>query len=124
VLAKGCVYLNSTNGETYNHFDAVTIGADSQTVTKSGATSGNRVGFVIIDPPSVARALQATPTPETIVGAAGVRMRVQLEPKHPVALAPSRRRPRAPAHGQPAPGGAAAAPWRAAPPSPREGEPR
>jgi hypothetical protein len=73
VLAKGLRVPQQHRGETYNHFDAVTIGADAQTVTKSGATSANRVGFVIIDPPSVARALQATPTPETIVGAAGVR---------------------------------------------------
>jgi hypothetical protein len=87
VLAKGCVYLLTTNGETYNHYDAVTVGADSQTIIKAGATSGNRVGFVIIDPPATSRPSQATPTPETVAGAAGVRVRVQLEPKHPVALA-------------------------------------
>jgi hypothetical protein len=87
VLGKGCVYVYATNGETYNHFDAVTIGADSQTVTKSGATSGNRVGFVIIDPP-------ASPAPPGDAGAGdrssaptGVRIRIQLEPKHPLAIA-------------------------------------
>jgi hypothetical protein len=87
VYARGTHYFNTTAAETYNHFDDVTVGADSQTITKSGATSGNRIGFVIIDPPAVARAHQATPTPETVLGAAGVRIRVVLEPKHKVALA-------------------------------------
>jgi hypothetical protein len=87
VLGKGCIYVYGTNGETYNHFDDVTIGADSQTVVKSGATSGNRVGFVIIDPPQVARALQATPVPETIVAVTGTRIRIQLEPKFKVGVA-------------------------------------
>jgi hypothetical protein len=87
VLVRGCIYVNSTAAETYNHFDDVTVGADAQTVVKSGATSGNRVGFVIIDPPAAPRPFQATPAPETVVGAAGVRLRIQLEPKHKVALA-------------------------------------
>lgn len=88
VLGHGCVFLNSTNAETYNHFDLVTVGADAQTIVKSGATSANSVGVVIIDPPALGspRANQATPTPETVVGAAGVRVRVQLTPKHVVAL--------------------------------------
>jgi hypothetical protein len=87
VLAKGCIFVNSTAAETYNHFDDVTVGADPQTVVKAGATTANRVGFVIIDPPATPRASQATPTPEQVVGAAGVRIKIQLEPKHKVGLA-------------------------------------
>lgn len=87
VLCRGCVFMNTTNAETYNHFDDVTVGADSQTIIKSGATSANRVGFVIIDPPASPRPNQATPVPETVAGAAGVRIRILLEPKHKAALA-------------------------------------
>lgn len=87
VLAKATVFLNTTAGETYNPFDDVTVGADSQTITKTGATTGNRVGFVVIDPPSSARPHQATPVPESVAGGAGVRVRVVLEPKHKVGAA-------------------------------------
>jgi hypothetical protein len=87
VLVRGCVFMNSTAAETYNLWDDVTVGADSQTIVKSGATTANRVGFVIVDPPAIPRPLQATPVPETVVGAAGVRVRIQLEPKHKLALA-------------------------------------
>lgn len=87
VLVRGCVWLNTTNGETYNPFDDVTVGADSQTIVKSGASSSNRVGFVVIDPPSTPRPNQATPVPESVSGAAGVRIRVCLEPKHKYAAA-------------------------------------
>lgn len=87
VLVRGHVLLNTTAAETYNPFDDVTVGADSQTVVKSGSSSGNRVGFVVIDPPSVPRPNQATPVPESITGAVGVRIRVCLEPKHKYAVA-------------------------------------
>lgn len=79
----GAVHFYTTAGETYNHFDKVTIGADAQTIVKSGATGTNEIGFVIIDPPATPRPNQATPVPETILGAAGVRVRVWLLPTHP-----------------------------------------
>jgi hypothetical protein len=87
VYAKATIFVGTTSGDTYNHYDLVTIGADAQTVTKSGANSANAVGAVIIDPPAAARALQATPTPETIAGGTGVRIRIVLLPKHFVGAA-------------------------------------
>lgn len=87
VLVRGHVWMNTTAAETYNPFDDVTVGADSQTIVKSGATSTNRVGVVVIDPPATPRPNQATPVPETVTGAAGVRIRVCLEPKHKYAAA-------------------------------------
>ena len=87
VLVRGTVWLSTTAAETYNPFDDVTVGADSQTIVKSGANSGNRVGFVVIDPPSTPRPNQATPVPESVTGAAGVKIRVCLEPKHKYAVA-------------------------------------
>ena len=86
-LVRGTVWLNTTNAETYNPFDDVTVGADSQTIVKAGATSSNRVGFVVIDPPNTPRPNQATPVPESVTGAAGVKVRVCLEPKHKYAVA-------------------------------------
>lgn len=88
-LSKGAIYVNSTAGETYNYFDPVTVGADSQTVTKIGVTSSNRVGFVLVDPPKLgsARASAATPVPETDGGSSQVRIVIVLEPKHPAAAA-------------------------------------
>lgn len=87
VGCKMCIFVNSTAGDTYGHFDLVTLGADAQTVTKVGVTAANAVGAVIIDPPAVARAQQATPTPETVAGGEGVRIRITLLPKHIVAAA-------------------------------------
>ena len=82
ILARATVFFNSTAGQKYKPFEAVTIGADAQTITNAGVTANNRVGFIIIDPPAVARAEQATPVPEEVEGAAGVRVRVLLEVKH------------------------------------------
>jgi hypothetical protein len=57
-------------------------GVDAQTVTKGGATSANRVGVVIVPPPTVPRgAAGATPVPETAAG--GTRVRVWIERKFP-----------------------------------------
>lgn len=86
VETDACVFLYVTNGETYSHFDDVTIGADAQTITKAGATTANRVGFIILDPPSTARAPVATPIGEQVAGVTGNRIRVQLEPKHKAAV--------------------------------------
>lgn len=87
VCVRGHVWLNTTASETYNPFDDVTVGADSQTIVKSGATSTNRVGFVVIDPPATPRPNQATPVPEQVTGASGTKIRVCLEPKHKYAAA-------------------------------------
>lgn len=85
VGCRMCIFVNSTSGDTYRHFDFVTIGADAQTVTKVGATEANAVGAVIIDPPALARAEQATPVSESVAGGTGVRIRITLLPKHIVA---------------------------------------
>lgn len=82
VIAKACIFVNTTATEKYKPFDFVTVGADAQTVTKTGATEANAVGVVILDPPASARAEQATPVPEEVTGAAGVKIRIQLLPKH------------------------------------------
>jgi hypothetical protein len=87
VLVRACVWLYTTAAETYNPFDDVTVGADAQTIVKSGASSTNRVGFVVNDPPATPRPNQATPVPESVTGAAGVKIRVCLEPKHKYAVA-------------------------------------
>ena len=87
VLVRGCVWMNTTAAETYDWFDDVTVGADSQTIVKSGASSTNRVGFVVLDAPLTPRPSQATPVPETLLGASGVKVRVCLEPKHKYAAA-------------------------------------
>jgi hypothetical protein len=82
VLAKATCFFNTTAAEKYNHFDFVTVGADSQTILKSGATEANAVGVIILDPPAEARPSQATPVPEEVEGGTGVRVRVLLIPKH------------------------------------------
>lgn len=85
VLCRGVVWLNSTSAQTYLPFQAVTVGADSQTVTNSGTNTGNTIGWVWTDPPSTPRPNQATPVPESIAG--GVRIPIQLNPQHVVAAA-------------------------------------
>jgi hypothetical protein len=87
VEVRGHVWMYTTAAETYLPFDDVTVGADSQTIVKSGSSSSNRVGFVVLDPPAVPRPLQATPVPEQVTGATGVKIRVCLEPKHKYAVA-------------------------------------
>lgn len=81
VISKATVWLNSTAGQEYSHFQEVTVGADAQTITTAGVTANNRVGWVIVDPPAAARASQATPVSEKVGGAAQVRVRVLLDPK-------------------------------------------
>lgn len=81
VLSKATVFLQTTAGQKYKPFEKVTIGADAQTITNSGVTANNLVGYIILDPPAAARAEQATPVPEELEGAAGVRVRVLLAPK-------------------------------------------
>lgn len=87
ILVRGHDWFSTTAGDTYNWFDSVTVGADSQTITNQGVTTNNTVGYVVLDPPSVPRALQATPTPETLAGAAGTRVRIVLVPNHKYAAA-------------------------------------
>ena len=87
VLVRGCIWMGTTAAETYEWFDDVTVGADSQTIVKAGSSSSNRVGFVVLDPPATPRPNQATPVPETVTGAAGLKIRVCLEPKHKYAAA-------------------------------------
>lgn len=87
ILARGHVWMETTPAETYLPFDKVTVGATSQTIVKSGATTTNLVGYVVIDPPASPRAQQATAVPESITGAAGVRVRIALAPSHPYAAA-------------------------------------
>lgn len=82
VYSKAVVFLSTTAAEKYKHFDFVTIGADAQTITKSGANEANSVGVVILDPPATPRPEQATPTPEEVEGGAGVRIRVLILAKH------------------------------------------
>lgn len=81
VLCKCVVFLQTTAAQKYKPYEAVTIGADAQTITNVGVTANNRIGFVIVDPPASPRPGQATPVPEELEGAAGVRARVLLEPK-------------------------------------------
>jgi hypothetical protein len=84
VTRKGAASLATTAGEFYKDGQAVTVGADAQTITLVGVTEANRVGFVITDPPLVAQgAAGSTPVGEKLTGAAGVRCRVWLEPKWP-----------------------------------------
>jgi hypothetical protein len=86
VLRNGVFSFNTTNGETYNPMTAVTATSDPQTVTTSSASSTNRVGFAVIDPPSTPRASAATPAPEHVTGAAGVYLNVLIESKYPSLL--------------------------------------
>jgi hypothetical protein len=84
VTRFGAVSLKTTPGEFYGDFQEVTVGADAQTITLVGATEANRVGFVVSDPPTVAKgAAGSTPVGEKLTGAAGVYARVWLEPKFP-----------------------------------------
>jgi hypothetical protein len=84
ITRKGAVALKTTPGEFYGEFQAVTVGADSQTITLVGVTEANRVGFVVTDPPITPNpAAGSTPVGETVKGAEGVRVRVWLEPKFP-----------------------------------------
>jgi hypothetical protein len=80
VLSRACIWVNSTVGDIYKPYEYVTVGVDAQTVTKVGATAANAVGVVIVNPPAVARAEEATPKPEQIEG--GGRIRIQLLAKH------------------------------------------
>jgi hypothetical protein len=84
VTRKGAITLKTTPGEFYKDFQAVTVGADAQTITLVGVTEANRVGFVVVDPPQNPQgAAGGTPVGEKLTGAEGVRARVWLEPKFP-----------------------------------------
>lgn len=92
VLCRGVVWANTTAGDTYGWFTPVTIGADAQTITSSGAvvTTGstyNAVGVTIPGVFSTPRSQQATPAPETVSGGVGVRVQVALIPTHIYAAA-------------------------------------
>ena len=89
VLVRGVVWMNSTAPQTYGPFTAVTVGADSQTVTNQGVTTANTIGWVWCDTPAVGspRALQTTPVPEIQGGTTQVRIPIQLNPAHVVAAA-------------------------------------
>ena len=88
VIRKGAVTLKTTPGEFYKDFQEVTVNeaasGDAQTVSLVGVTTGNRVGWVITDPPvNPQAAAGSTPVGEKLTGAEGVRCRVWLEPKFP-----------------------------------------
>lgn len=89
VICRGVVWVNSTPGQVYEHFQPVTIGVDSQTVTNAGVTANTTVGWVWCDPPAVGspRGQLATPVPETQGGSVSVRIPIQLNPQHAVAAA-------------------------------------
>lgn len=87
VVNRGGIFaMDSTAGDTYRTGDLVTVGADSQSVTKVGATTANAVGVVYVQPPSQPRAQQATPIPPSVTGAAGRAVQVELRPKSPLAV--------------------------------------
>lgn len=82
VISKATVFLQTTAGEKYKPFDAVKLGADAQTISNAGGPSAAQtVGYVILDPPAEARPEQATPVPEEVEGATGLRIRILLSPK-------------------------------------------
>ncbi len=84
VCRKGAVALKTTPGEFYEDFQAVTVGADAQTITLVGVTEANRIGFVVTNPPVIAKgAAGSTPVGEKLTGGVGVYARVWLEPKFP-----------------------------------------
>lgn len=72
VLQKGIVNLFTTVGESYSEGDALYFGADAQTVTKTDPGAGVIIGYA---------KLRAGIT--TLTGAAGVKIDMQLAPKHP-----------------------------------------
>lgn len=83
VIKGGSVYLFCTAGETYQQYTPVTVGATAQTVTLVGATSANRVGWVLTPLPLIAQgAAGSTPLLETITGT-GQLVEVLLEAKFP-----------------------------------------
>lgn len=92
VLVRGTVWLNTTAADTYTWFTAVTLGADAQTITSTGVVTTvgstfNTIGYAIPTPATSPRPNQATPAPETVTGAAGVRIQVLLAPQHVYAAA-------------------------------------
>lgn len=80
VLVRGVVMLYTTAADTYYNGTAVTIGADSQTIT-STSVGAKIIGYTLLDPPSNPRAATATPVPESVTGAAGLRIAVILAPQ-------------------------------------------
>lgn len=87
VLCRGVVWMNTTAGDTYGWFTAVTGTADPQTITSQGVTANKTVGYALPPAASVPRPNQATPAPETLAGGTGVRVQVALAPNHPYAAA-------------------------------------
>lgn len=87
-VTVGCrmtIFLYGVNTHTYRPYEWVTVAEENpQLVTNIGATEGNGIGVVIVDPPATAREEQATPVPETVEtsGYEGTRIRVLLTPKH------------------------------------------
>jgi hypothetical protein len=83
VQRGGTVFLFCTAGEFYSNYTAVTVGATAQTISVVGVTSTNRVGWVVVEPPSIAQAAAGgTPLLETITGT-GQLVEVLLEAKFP-----------------------------------------
>lgn len=72
VKQSGIFLFKTTAGDTYAHGDAVTIGADNQTVLKT-ATAGEIIGYA------------NRPDGVSLVGAAGVRVEVQIKRNFPTA---------------------------------------
>jgi hypothetical protein len=92
VLCRGVAWFNTTSGDTYGWFTPVSVGADAQTITSTGAvaTVGSTYNLVGVTLPPVAtspRPNQATPAPETLAGGSGVRVQVALIPTHIYAAA-------------------------------------
>jgi len=72
VAHSGVFSFKTTNSESYSHGTAVKCGADAQTVTTSGASASNCVGYVWRPNESAA-----------LTGAAGVTVDVLLTVRYP-----------------------------------------
>lgn len=72
VRQSGIFLFKTTAAESYAHGDAVTIGADNQTILKT-ATAGEIIGYI------------NRPDGTTLTGAAGVRVEVQIKRNFPTA---------------------------------------
>jgi hypothetical protein len=72
VRQSGIFLFKTTAAESYVHGDAVTIGADNQTILKT-ATPAEVIGYINL------------PDGNTVVGAAGLRIEVQIKRNFPTA---------------------------------------
>lgn len=82
VLVRGVVWLTLKTGDVAYMGTPLYCATSTDAQTVQVSASGTLVGYAVVDPPAVGspRANPATPAPESVTGASGVRIAMILAP--------------------------------------------